>query len=59
MPCYNFSVAERGKAVNLIKDSARRKRTYSEMEDVKEEEEALKSNKQRFLQDAKRFKDDH
>lgn len=45
--------------MNLIKESARRKRTYSEMEEVKEEEQALKRNKQAFLQDAKRFRTDH
>jgi hypothetical protein len=52
----SFSLDERGRAANLLKDSSKRKRIRTEMEDVKEEEKALKTNKQSFLQKFKRLK---
>jgi len=47
---------ENGSAVNLLKGSSKRKRTHRELEEVKQEEEALKDDKQAFLQEVKRLK---
>jgi hypothetical protein len=41
-----------------MKDSSRRKRTLEELEEVKEEERALRENKQSFLLEAKRMRED-
>ena len=49
-------LAERGKALGLIKPSSKRKRTRSEIEEVKEEEKLLKTNKQEFLKETKKLK---
>ena len=49
-------IAERGKAASLLKPSSKRKRTRSEIEEVKEEEKQLKENRQGFLKEAKRLK---
>ena len=47
---------ENGSAVNLLKGSSKRKRTHRELEEVKQEEDALKEDKQAFLQEVKRLK---
>jgi hypothetical protein len=49
---------EKGRASNLMKSSAKRKRTREELEEVKQEEEELKNDKQFFLQMVKRLKDE-
>ena len=47
---------EKGRATALLKNNSKRKRTKSEIEEVKEEESNLKENKQEFLQNIKRLK---
>jgi hypothetical protein len=54
--CYQL--VENGRASNLMKSSAKRKRTREELEEVKQEEEELKNDKQFFLQMVKRLKDE-
>jgi hypothetical protein len=49
---------ENGRASNLMKSSTKRKRTREELEEVKQEEEELKTDKQVFLQMVKRLKDE-
>ena len=41
-----------------MKSSTKRKRTRDELEEVKQEEEELKNDKQQFLQMVKRLKDE-
>ena len=50
---------ETGSAVNLLKGSSKRKRTRKELEEVKHEEEALKEDKQEFLKEMKRLKEEN
>ena len=50
------SIVENGSAVNLLKASSKRKRTRRELEEVKNEEDALNDDKQAFLQEVKRLK---
>ena len=50
------SIGSKGKAVDMMKDSSKRKRTRKEMEDVKEFEQSLKEDRQQFLQQTKRLK---
>jgi len=50
------SLVENGSAVNLLKGSSKRKRTRRELEEVKNEEDALNDDKQAFLQEVKRLK---
>lgn len=40
-----YYLAHHGRAAFLLKDSSKRKRTKSEMEEVKQEEEELKNDK--------------
>jgi hypothetical protein len=47
---------ENGRASSLMKSSAKRKRTKEELEEVKQEEEALMEDRQSFLQEVKRLK---
>ena len=49
-------IGSKGKAVDMMKDSSKRKRTRKEMEDVKEFEQSLKEDRQQFLQQTKRLK---
>ncbi len=42
-------IVENGRASNLMKSSTKRKRTREELEEVKQEEEALKNDRQLFL----------
>ena len=51
-------IVENGRASNLMKSSTKRKRTRQELEEVKQEEEELKNDKQVFLQMVKRLKDE-
>ena len=41
-----------------MKSSAKRKRTREELENVKQEEEELKNDKQQFLQTVKRLREE-
>jgi len=50
------SIGSKGKAVDLMKDSSKRKRTRKEMEEVKEFEQSLKEDRHQFLQQAKRLR---
>jgi hypothetical protein len=47
---------ENGRASLLMKASSKRKRTRDELEEVKQEEEALKGDRHSFLVDYKRMK---
>ena len=49
---------ENGRASNLMKSSTKRKRTREELEEVKQEEDMVKNDKQNFLQMVKRLKDE-
>lgn len=53
--CVN-SLASKGKAVHLLKGSSKKKRSRAEMEEVKQEEELLNSDKQKFLRQFKMLK---
>ena len=54
-----MSLVENGRASLLMKSSSKRKRTRDELEEVKQEEEALKDNRHSFLQEVKRLKQEH
>ena len=43
----------------LMKGSSKRKRTKAELEEVKQEEEALRGDTQAYLMDLKRLKQEH
>jgi hypothetical protein len=43
----------------LMKGSSKRKRTKAELEEVKQEEEALRGDVQGYLMDVKRLKTEH
>ncbi len=47
---------ENGSAVNLLKGSSKRKRSRRELEEVKHEEDELKEDKQAYLEQVKRLK---
>jgi len=42
-----------------MKTSSKRKRTKAELEEVKQEEEALRNDTQAYLMDVKRLKQEH
>ena len=44
-----MAIAENGLASLLMKSSSKRKRTLGELEEVKQEEEALKDDRHSFL----------
>ena len=50
--------AERGRAAALLKPASKRKRTISEIADVREEEKELKKDKQSYFQQVKKLKKD-
>ena len=52
-------LAENGRASLLMKSSSKRKRTRDELEEVKQEEEALKDDRHSFLQEVKRLNQEH
>jgi hypothetical protein len=45
-----ISIGGRGKAIHLLKTSSKHKRRREEIKDVKEEEDLLKQDKQKYLQ---------
>lgn len=49
----------KGQALSVLKEGAHRKRSRKDMEDVKEQEEALKNDRQGALLDQKRIKREH
>jgi septal ring factor EnvC (AmiA/AmiB activator) len=54
-----MALAENGRASLLMKTTSKRKRTRDELEEVKQEEEALKDDRHSFLQEVKRLKQEH
>ena len=54
-----MDLVENGRASLLMKSSSKRKRTRDELEEVKQEEEALKDDRHSFLQEVKRLKQEH
>jgi len=42
-----------------MKTSSKRKRTKAELEEVKQEEEAMRNDTQAYLMEVKRFKQEH
>jgi septal ring factor EnvC (AmiA/AmiB activator) len=54
-----MDLVENGRASLLMKTNSKRKRTRDELEEVKQEEEALKDDRHSFLQEVKRLKQEH
>ena len=54
-----MALVENGRASLLMKTNSKRKRTRDELEEVKQEEEALKDDRHSFLQEVKRLKQEH
>ena len=54
-----MDLVENGRASLLMKTNSKRKRTRDELEEVKQEEEALKNDRHSFLQEVKRLKQEH
>jgi hypothetical protein len=52
-------LVENGRASLLMKTSSKRKRTKEELEEVKQEEEAMRLDTQAYLMDVKRLKQEH
>jgi hypothetical protein len=50
---------ENGRASLLMKPSSKRKRTKQELEEVKQEEEAMRGDVQGYLTEVKRIKQEH
>jgi hypothetical protein len=50
---------ENGRASLLMKPSSKRKRTKQEIEEVKQEEEAMRGDIQGYLTEVKRIKQEH
>lgn len=50
---------ENGRASNLMKESSKRKRTKEQLEEVKQEEEAMRGDIHGYLMDVKRLKQEH
>ena len=50
---------ENGRASNLMKGSSKRKCTKQELEEVKQEEDAMKGDIQGYLMEVKRLKQEH
>ena len=50
---------ENGRASLLMKTSSKRKRTKAELEEVKQEEEAMRNDTQAYLLEVKRLKQEH
>jgi hypothetical protein len=53
------NLVENGRASSLLKASSKRKRTREELEEVKQEEDALKDDRHAFLQEMRRLKQEH
>ena len=54
-----LNIVENGRASLLLKSSSKRKRTKEELEEVKMEEDALKEDRQAFLNEYKRLRQEH
>ena len=54
-----MALVENGRASLLMKSTLKRKWTRDELEEVKQEEEALKDDRHSFLQEVKRLKQEH
>jgi len=52
-------IAQNGRATLLMKSSSKRKRTKEELEEVKMEEDSMRDDKQGYLQEVKRLKQEH
>jgi predicted nuclease with TOPRIM domain len=52
-------IVEKGRASLMLKGSSKRKRNRDELEEVKQEEDALKEDRHLFLKEFKRLKDEH
>jgi hypothetical protein len=52
----DFYTVENGRASLLMKTSSKRKRTKDELEEVKQEEEAMRTDVQGYLMEVKRLK---
>ncbi len=50
-------IVEPGRSVSLIKSASKRKRTRNELEEVKGEEKILREDKQQFLMEFKRLRE--
>jgi hypothetical protein len=50
-------IVEPGRSVSLIKSASKRKRTHNELEEVKGEEKILREDKQQFLMEFKRLRE--
>ena len=50
-------IVEPGRSVGLIKSASKRKRTRNELEEVKGEEKILREDKQQFLMEFKRLRE--
>ncbi len=55
----NLYKVENGRASLLMKTSSKRKRTKDELEEVKQEEDAMRSDVQGYLMEVKRLKQEH
>ena len=53
------AIVSHGRASLLMKSSSKRKRTNDEIEEVKQEEEALKDDRHMFLMEYKRMKQEN
>ncbi len=52
-----MTIVEPGRSVSLIKSASKRKRTRTELKEVKGEESILRQDKQQFLMEFKRLKE--
>ena len=52
-----INIASKGKGAFLLKGSSKKKRSREEMEEVKQEEELLNEDKQLFLRQFKKLKE--
>jgi len=59
MRVIELSIVENGRASLLMKTSSKRKRTKEEIEEVKQEEEAMRGDPQGYLMEVKRLKQEH
>ena len=59
MSSHKFFSVENGRASLLMKPNSKRKRTKQELEEVKQEEEAMRVDVQGYLMDVKRLKQEH
>ena len=55
---FCFHLEHKGKSVSLLKEGSKRKRKHEEMEEVKEEEEKLKTDRTGYLKAFKRMREE-